>query len=212
MTSRRDYYASVRDEPEARATIKLVESGSTERVVSVFSDFIVGRVFNPDSEAIQQHLSSDGEKLYAFDRVVRSVVFSGFLTDTRTSPAYAEWRRFYEVARASVAVRAHRVVEVTVRGLRLRGILVSSARSIVSANPHFVDLTVTMLCFSLTTAESGQRNRRTGTVGVISDEAAARVGLIDARTAADASGLGLLSGAPIIPTVALVPAVSQFEV
>lgn len=212
--SRSSYYASMREEPESRVSFRLMErgpSGYGPVFRDRFDQLIFGRLFETDSEAVQQVLSGDGEKLFAFDRVLRTFVLSGFIRDSAGASGLSAWKRFYEKARASVAARADQYIEITARDLVLRGLLVSSATVTASNTPHQVDVTLSVVCFSLTGGEAASFIDGTDIRGYLSVESLQRLGL----RGSDSSGsspAGFPTETPVQASRSSTPPVNRFEV
>lgn len=211
---RSSYYSSMREEPESRVSIRLMERGPSG-YGPVFRDrfdlFVFSRMFETDSEAIQQVMSGEGEKLFAFDRVLRTFVLGGFIRDSAGSPGLASWKRFYEKARASVAARADQYVEVTVRDLTLQGLLVSSGVAVASNAPHQADVTMSILCFSLTGGEVASYISGTDIRGHLSLESLQRLGL-RGPDGASTSPAGFLTETQVQASRMTTPPITRFEV
>ena len=179
LSRRADFHSGNRTPAGLRAAISLVSDveGRTVTDRKFTGALLVDQLFGTDSEATQQQLSADGEKMYAFDRVVRTIVVSGRLIDTVDTSALAAWLAFYEKARVSVAAKRARYVLLTIPGLTLRGSLVSASRSFSSTSPHEVPVTFTLLCFELQPDAAVEVIPGSDVFGRVSTEAAARLGL-----------------------------------
>ncbi|RTL02973.1 MAG: hypothetical protein EKK65_04470, partial [Lysobacterales bacterium] len=77
-----------------------------ETTTATFDLWLVQQLGESDFEATQQVTSAEGEKLYAFDRIVRMVNVQAVLYDTARDRelrgeivrgrGHREWKRFYE--------------------------------------------------------------------------------------------------------------------
>lgn len=165
------------------------------RCVRRFFGFQVQQLQETDTEAVQQLITQEGEKLYAFDRIVRILSISGFLFDTdkdvqdpesgqlvRGHHGLSEWKSFYEEARISQIAKSNHLVRIEILGHVLTGAFVNSNVTNGSQDPHRIDLVAQFLCVDV----RAPRHRRsilstiTGTDvrGRLTAEGAANAGLL----------------------------------
>lgn len=175
IKSRQAYYRSMPGCPNDPVVIRLLDD--TGAVISEFSEILVDRFMETDTEAIQSLISSDGEKMYSFDRIVLSIVLTGFLRDSVSNPAFSRWRRFYETARASAAVKLGRSVSISFKSITTRGLLSASSHTTSSMTPFSVQLSLTMLCYDFRSAEAPSPIDGTDIIGSASRESLERLGI-----------------------------------
>lgn len=131
--------------------------GHPIRCLERFDGLQIQQMNEADSEAVQMLMSQEGEKLYAFDRMVRVFTVNGFLYDTdkdlvldgtkvKGRHGLREWKEFYERARLSQVVKNNQVVVITVMDQIYRGAFVSSSMSNSSSDPHKMELVAQFLC------------------------------------------------------------------
>lgn len=149
-----------------------------------------------DSEAVQTVMSEEGEKIYAFDRMVRLFTISGFIFDTdrdledpdtgATIPGMhgaREWSEFYEEARISQLAKSGRIVKLTIQDQVITGAFVSSTRASDASDPHKINIIAQFLAINVRFHRLGKQILQTipGTdvQGRLTAEGAASVGLLN---------------------------------
>jgi hypothetical protein len=128
------------------------------KTVASFSQMVLLRVDEVDQERIQTALSSDGSKIWAFDRAPRVYACAATLLDTQldapiesingsnvpawTGRGHKEWVEFYnDYAKLSTAAKNRYVVQFSYGKRQVYGAIQQANQVIQSALPHRVDVT-----------------------------------------------------------------------
>lgn len=217
----RDFVNESEDGIGARAVLQRVGADGT--AVETFHQLLVQQTNTVDSEATQQILASEGEKIYAFDRTVMILVVTGFVHDsdfgeplTRagsdfqfTGKGLSEWKRFYEDGRISRLARSGERIRLELGDQVYTGAFVDNAVNGTANDPMRVDIVVNLLVANVEMGATGAKgisdiqqlasgeNRVRGSLTL---EGAVRVGLLDTPLELEGPA-GAIAAAPPATTV-----------
>lgn len=185
---RREYFAAMREEPPAPVQIGIYRrSAPASAPVASFELAITQQIGETDGEAVQQVLTADGEKLYAFDRVVRTLTLQAVLFDTArdweirgttvVGRGHRAWKRFYEQARISRIARSDEIVKLAYGGATWYGAFTTQIVSQTAGDPVRLDLAATFLATDGFASATIRRLPALDVYGRLTAEGAAAIGL-----------------------------------
>lgn len=167
------------------------------RPAITYDRFYVQTISENDADATEIMQSTDGEKIYLSEREAPpSITIGGVLYDSdvdadgrrESEHGAADWRVFYEKARASQVIRSGGRLLLDIYGETMSVLLIGTSHTHSAGGPHRFDASCSFLVME-TFGSAVQLIANTGVAGRLTAEGAVRVGLLSDNASAARPGI-----------------------
>lgn len=211
ISRRSQYFAGMREEAPTSVRLAIHRRADVAgAALATFELAIFQQLGETDTEATQQILTADGEKLYSFERIVRTLTMQAVLFDTArdwevrgeivVGRGHRAWKRFYERARISQLARSGEIVKLSCGDATWYGAFTTQVLSQSAGDPLRLDLSATFLATDGFSTAIVRKLPYVDVRGRLTAEGAASVGLL--------SSIVVASDAPVLPAPATIAGVA----